>query len=205
MTMLNRLLLFPAYSLALIFLFCQSCSKTPVNAPAREISIDWPDTLSVPPLSTIIQPAGELPYYQLNESETQLTLDSSGAARFDYLPCPANLGILQPGTRQTQNLRSLILATRVPAGTQVQMQILGLCVLSLESEEKTYLIGTPVDPKLRVIQAENYQDLSTRYDPVRTLLQSYLVQKEGLGKVDRVVWQSEQFAKKYLSDMYSEQ
>lgn len=194
-----------AFGLCLIALMGQSCTKTSSNALPKQIDITWPDTLAIPPLTTIVQPAGELPYYQLSEEETKLVLDSAAAARFDYLPCPGNVGILQPGAKPLSNIQCVILATRLPAGTQLQIQILGLCILSLDYGEKTYVIGAPIEPAWRVIQAENYQDLSTRYDPVRTLLQTYLVQKEGLGKVSRVVWQSEQFARKFLSDMYLEQ
>ena len=63
-------------------------------------------------------------------------------------------------------------------------------------------MGYPHNPKLRIIRAGNYQDFSTAYDQTRTLIQNYLVQREGLGKVERVRWQNEQFALNYLSDMY---
>lgn len=175
--------------------------QSPGTQPER-ISITWPDTLGIPPWTVVVQPAGELPYYHLNDSGDNLLLDSTLAAQWDFLPCPANLGILQPLDGVHPGITTLILATRVPAGTRLQMHLLALCQLNTSDGIKTYLVGYPHNPKLRIIRAGNYQDFSTAYDQTRTLIQNYLVQREGLGKVERVRWQNEQFALNYLSDMY---
>lgn len=118
----------------------------------------------------------------------------------NFLPYPVNYGFI-PSTKMDKPrggdgdpLDVLVLAESKPSGTLMEVQPIALLMLQDGGEWDNKVLAIPVDPALRIIQAENWHDFQVHYSAIRHILELYFMYYDGLGVMKVMGWADEQAA-----------
>ncbi|MCB0644116.1 MAG: inorganic diphosphatase [Phaeodactylibacter sp.] len=124
-----------------------------------------------------------------------------GKVRYvNFLPYPANYGFI-PSTYMAQQrggdgdpLDIVVIAEALPSQSILETIPIATLRLLDDGEIDTKIIAVPADPKLRVIQATNYQDFVIHYDAARAILENWFLSYKGIGRTELLGWNDEAFA-----------
>ena len=154
-------------------------------------------------LQAVIEiPAGTNTKYEYNKQllEFQPDIRDGVTRKVDFMSYPVNYGFV-PSTRMDKNrggdgdpLDVLLLAEHVPTGTVVEVIPIGLLRLMDLGEEDHKVLAIPVDPKLRIIKAENWVEFQQQYSAVRHILELFFMYYDGLGTMTVLGWSDEKAA-----------
>jgi len=155
-------------------------------------------------LDVVIEiPAGTNHKIEYNSSSNQFENDQiDGKTRvIDFLPYPGNYGYI-PSTHMDKKrggdgdaLDVLLISESLPTGTTVPTIPIAALVLKDKGEIDTKIIVVPADSTYRVIESTDYQDFLIRYNAAHHIIQEWFMSYKGLGKMELIGWQDEQYAK----------
>lgn len=144
----------------------------------------------------------------INEYETkglQVFMHSkSGSieAGVDYLPAPYNEAYTL--NLNNDSLRVLILA---PAIDQKQLRVLPIAFLEITVENKRipYILSIPVEPKMRSINPVDFDDFMTKYYSIKWIIETYLSNYKGIGKVKDFSWKTGEVANQHIIEFLQQE
>ena len=82
----------------------------------------------------------------------------------------------------------------MPTGTVIPVKPIAALLLLDEGEEDTKIIAVPADPKLRVMNASDFQDFSIAYDGAKHIIENWFLYYDGLGTMEFKGWKNGQYA-----------
>ena len=98
----------------------------------------------------------------------------------------------------------LIIGESIPTGTTIATKPIGVLVLKDNGELDSKIISIPTDTSLQVINPKNYEDFYIRYNAAHHIIQEWFLNYKGLGVIELVAWQNEQFALREIEKWQSE-
>jgi inorganic pyrophosphatase len=125
-------------------------------------------------------PAGSVEKRQYDPATGSFPVDRRNGIerRIRFLPYPANYGFI-PGTRMRKeeggdgdSVDVFVLCGSLPSGTVIEVEPIGLIELLDAGERDDKLIALPVDPELRMVEADDIHDLPA---PARDILVTWLL------------------------------
>ena len=110
----------------------------------------------------------------------------NGVARvIDFLPYPGNYGFI-PSTLMDQirggdgdALDILLISEHTPTGTVIEVEPIGIIVLSDNGENDTKVIAIPVEESLRVFDVKSYGQFSENYAPIKEIIKLWFLNYKG--------------------------
>lgn len=111
-----------------------------------------------------------------------------------FLPYPGNLGYLS----SNQKTEILVLSESAEKGTKIAVQPIGALILKENNQIRNIIITSPVDSIMKLSETVNFQQFITQNAGEKQIIQDWFLYQKGLGKVDLVGWEDEQFALKLL-------
>lgn len=110
----------------------------------------------------------------------------NGVARvIDFLPYPGNYGFI-PSTLMDQvrggdgdALDILLISEHTPTGTVIEVEPIGIIVLSDNGENDTKVIAIPVEESLRVFDVNSYDQFSENYAPIKEIIKLWFLNYKG--------------------------
>jgi inorganic pyrophosphatase len=169
---------------ALIFIVLfVACAETPV--PKQASAMSNLENLPAEPrpgiLTAVIEiPAGSVEKRQYDPATNSFPIDlRNGEPRLiRFLPYPANYGFI-PGTRMNKDeggdgdaLDVFVLCAALPSGTVLEVEPIGIIELLDAGERDDKLIALPIDPALRLVEA---QDITELPQAARDILVTWLL------------------------------
>ncbi len=152
-------------------------------------------------------PAGTNLKIEYNKADRKFEPDQvNGQDRIiEFLPYPGNYGFI-PSTLMDEArggdgdpLDVLVIASSVPTGSLMEVELLGALKLRDQGELDTKLIALPLEKEDRIIQPDDFQDFLIRYDEVRRIIEQWFTAYKGRGQVEMLGWEDEQFAKQEVA------
>jgi hypothetical protein len=123
----------------------------------------------------------------------------------DFIPLPGNMAILEAPDLKTGRLRTylpvMILSKPLEVNEKVNVKIIGCFVVERNRKLEQTLIAVPEDERLRSIHVEHFVDFITDYEPVRNILQHWLLYYRPSQNVRMVGWKDEQYAGYLISSL----
>ena len=113
---------------------------------------------------------------------------TNGVARvIDFLPYPGNYGFI-PSTLMDQirggdgdALDILLISEHTPSGTVIEVEPIGVIVLSDNGENDTKIIAIPVEESLRVFDVNSYSQFPENYAPITEIIKLWFLNYKGEG------------------------
>jgi inorganic pyrophosphatase len=115
----------------------------------------------------------------------------SWSASDEFLPLPMNIA-------DVNEKDVLLLSDRVKVGEKVGILPLGAVKLIENDSIKTYVIAIPSDSKMKVIDADGFDEFSTVYSSAKWIVEQYLVNRKGSNVIKLKSWENEKTAINYL-------
>ncbi len=159
-------------------------------------TLKTPDPTTIAPTATVAHaviecPAGSSSKYTYHDKDKQLvphTNDDGSIKRHAYLPYPANYGFV-PGTLVDEKsggdggaLDILVLCEAVPAGSAIDVDVIGLLRISDDTPINDILLAVPRDLVLRTMDVMDVKDLP---DGVLSILKTWVL-KHNMNKTVRI-------------------
>jgi inorganic pyrophosphatase len=157
----------------------------------KPISIDYGDLATYSAdghLQMIVEiPAGTNKKIEYDYETNTFPPDvKNGVARvIDFLPYPANYGFI-PSTLMDQTrggdgdaLDILLISEHTPSGTVIEVEPIGVIVLSDNGENDTKIIAIPAEESLRVFDVNSYGQLSENYAPIKEIIKLWFLNYKG--------------------------
>jgi inorganic pyrophosphatase len=159
-------------------------------------ALKTPDPEGIPPTATVVHaviecPAGSSIKYTYDEKKKELvphTNEDGSVKRHAYLPYPANYGFV-PGTVVDEAsggdggaLDIFVLCETLPAGSAIDVDVIGLLRISAEVAIDDILLAVPRDRMLRTMDVMHVKDLP---DGVLAMLKTWVV-KHNMDKRVRI-------------------
>ena len=147
-------------------------------------------------------PAGTNHKIEFQPSSQQFVNDSiAGKERIiNFLPYPGNYGFI-PSTMMDKKrggdgdaLDVLVIGESVPTGQTIATRPIGVLMLRDKGEMDSKIIAIPADSTLQVINPKDYEDFFIRYNAAHHIIQEWFMNYKGLGVMELVSWQDEQYA-----------
>lgn len=120
------------------------------------------------------------------------------------MPYPFNIGFI-PSTSLTENSEKagqtidvLIVSETLQTGNIIEILPVGMINLKKDFGTRQWIIAVPYNRQLRVISAENMDELNTRYAGVVKLIEEWLCYSETGKCVEILNWQNEVLAVKFI-------
>ena len=167
-----------------VLLLLSGCLKKPV-------SIDYGDLATYSAdghLQMIVEiPAGTNKKIEYDYETNTFPPDvKNGVARvIDFLPYPGNYGFI-PSTLMDQirggdgdALDILLISEHTPSGTVIEVEPIGVIVLSDNGENDTKIIAIPAEESLRVFDVNSYGQLSENYAPIKEIIKLWFLNYKG--------------------------
>ena len=157
----------------------------------EQSSIDYGDFSTYSPdghLQMIVEiPAGTNKKIEYDYETNTFPPDvKNGVARvIDFLPYPGNYGFI-PSTLMDQvrggdgdALDILLISEHTPTGTVIEVEPIGIIVLSDNGENDTKVIAIPVEESLRVFDVNSYDQFSENYAPIKEIIKLWFLNYKG--------------------------
>lgn len=123
----------------------------------------------------------------------------------DFLPLPGNMAILEAPDLKTGRLQTylpvMILSKPLEVNEKINVKIIGCFVVERNRKIEQTLIAIPVDERQQSIRVEHFVDFITDYEPVRNILQHWLLYYRPSQNVRMVGWKDEQYAGYLISSL----
>ena len=186
--MLNRV------GIGLFFvLLTMACSNLPGRVDLA--SLDCCSNLDT--LLVVVEtPAGKTVFNQYDPESKRF---EESRKELDFLGSPGNWCLLPGTTKDAARqeafapLSMLVLGDALAPGTQLRVKPLATLLVERNGRSTYFLVGVPIDG--RGIQARSFRELSIEYDPVRRMLENWLLNYRGLAKDRLIGWKEEGFSK----------
>ncbi len=177
-----------------------ACTSREVNLEPNKPSYLNPES----PLEAFIEiSAGSniMMSYDLESGELDTIRVNAKPRVLEYLPYPANSGfLLTEKDGQDLKLPVWILCQRLNPGEIVEITMLGLLDYTEERVQKSVWLAVPKDETLKTVDATDFKDFIIRYDPVKFMLEYWIKNLNGIGKVSQIVWHDGETAMYRLQD-----
>ncbi len=162
-----------------------------------------PENVPGEKFTTVIEtPAGEFRAISVDlENEKLDTLkEGSHYVVTDFLPHPVNQAAI-PVSADTdmEKIVVWIVGRSVRAGDTLSVDPIALLEYTLEGQSKSEILAVPSDPAHQTIQVENFSEFIIEYDGVKYLLEGWLRNRHGLGKVSQLSWKDQVKAQNYIN------
>lgn len=119
----------------------------------------------------------------------------------DFLPYPGNYGFV-PSTLMDHvrggdgdALDILLIAEHVPSGTVIEVEPIGVIVLSDNGENDTKIIAIPAEDNLKVFDVDSAGQYPENYEAVKAIVKLWFLNYKGGGKMDFKQWGDEKSAR----------
>ena len=120
----------------------------------------------------------------------------------DFLPYPGNWSRLYAlaGEEVSGDSQTDVIILGKPLGKGSVIAIEPIAVVNLQNDNGPWpvVVAVPRSDALRTLRAENFADLLTDYEPVRTIIQMWLLNSKGPGSFQLLGWQDEMHAARFL-------
>ena len=122
-----------------------------------------------------------------------------------FLPHPVNQAFipLSKGGAPTK-LPVWIIGIPKLAGDTITIDPLGLIEYTMDGEKRSEIVAIPADPTQQTIHPLNFTEFIIEYDAVKYLVEGWLRNRQGLGKVNQLTWKDQVKAQNYINDLLSE-
>ncbi len=180
-----------------------SCSSDDATLNRGHSAVVIPKNIPGEQFTTVIEtPAGEFRAISVDlENEKLDTLkEGSDYVISDFLPHPVNQAAIPVKTStNTEKIVVWIVGRPVRAGDTLTVDPIALVEYTLEGESKSEILAIPRDPTQQTIQVDNFSEFIIEYDGVKYLLEGWLRNRHGLGKVSQLSWKDHVKAQSYIN------
>lgn len=157
--------------------------------------------------TTVVEtPAGEFRSISVDlENEKLDTLkEGSDYVVSNFLPHPVNQAAI-PVTVETdmEKIVVWIVGRSVRAGDTLSVDPIALLEYTLEGKSRSEILAIPRDPAQQTIQVENFSEFIIEYDGVKYILEGWIRNRHGLGKVTQLSWKDHTKARSYINGKLS--
>lgn len=132
----------------------------------------------------------------------EIFIERSG---LDFLPLPGNFAVLQAPmlekNAQQKYLPVLVLGKPLEVDARVQVEIFAVFLYVLEGTRQEVLLAMPADPSLRTFDPGSFNNFITKYDPVRNILQQWLLYYKPARDVRTIGWRDKSYAGQIIANL----
>lgn len=180
-----------------------ACGADDAAFDQHQYPVVIPKNISGEKFVTVIEtPAGEFRAISVDlENEKLDTLkEGSDYVVSNFLPHPVNQAAI-PVSADTdmEKIVVWIVGRSVRAGDTLAVDPIALLEYTLEGQSKSEILAIPSDPAHQTIQVENFSEFIIEYDGVKYLLEGWLRNRHGLGKVSQLSWKDQVKAQNYIN------
>ena len=122
----------------------------------------------------------------------------------NFLPYPGNYGFI-PSTLMDRArggdgdaLDILLISEHIPTGTVIEVEPIGVIVLSDNGENDTKIIAIPAEESLRVLDVNSVNQFSDDYAPIKELIKLWFLNYKGEGIMKFERWGDPRSAKEII-------
>ena len=118
-----------------------------------------------------------------------------------YLPYPVNSGFFPVKSKNTiKKIPVWILGKRLPEGTTLAVQLLGLVEYVDRNMARREWLVIPQEKKIQTIRSIRFRDFIILHDPLKFTFEYWLKNRHGIGSVSQIVWHDEEKAMALLQE-----
>lgn len=129
-------------------------------------------------------------------------VDENTGRELNFVPYPGNYALQVVnvnGDSQVTDEQCLVLGKPLATGSTLEVHPVGFLEMMSDQGNSRVFIATPVDTSLQTIPLTRFSQLLTDYEPVRNLLQIWILNHKGAGSFQLVRWGDEVEARKLLT------
>lgn len=113
-------------------------------------------------------------------------------APISYMSYPFNMGYIRG--KQADRLHCILLSKKMSPRSRLSIKPIAVFNTIEQGAENSYIIAIPTQEDLRSLALEDFSDLVTKHNAVKSIIEFWLINRCGLGCAENVSWGNENSA-----------
>lgn len=180
-----------------------ACGADDVALDERHNQVVIPKNISGEKFVAVIEtPVGEFRAISVDLANEKLDTLKEGSDYVvsNFLPHPVNQATIPvPAASDMEKIVVWVVGRSVRAGDTLSVDPIALLEYTLEGESRSEILAIPRDSAMQTIHVENFSEFIIEYDGVKYLLEGWLRNRHGLGKVSQLNWKDQVKAQNFIN------
>lgn len=109
-----------------------------------------------------------------------------------YLSYPFNMGYING--LEVNSVQCILLSKQMSPRSRIDIKPIAVFKTKEHGEEINYIIAVPTDGDLKSVTINNFSDLVTKHNAVKSIIEFWIINRCGLGCAENVSWGNENSA-----------